>query len=354
MTLKFRFLLVLIPIASFFMIGCKKEDDNPPVDVWAESVFIINEGPFQDGTGTIMAYNRSTGEVTGDLFEQANARPLGNVVQSMSVYRDLVWIAVNNSNKIEVVRLADFVSVATIDSINLPRYIVFNGDNAFVSSWDNKIIAIDVNTFEKSDELPAGTGPDEMAISGEFLYAVNSGGLGTWNTVSFVNINNKEIYGEIQVGNRPCGIVTDESGKLWVLCSGNGWNGFPNPDTDTPGGLFCIDPETREIISQYPYQDSGTHPDNLVISEDGSTLFYSFPDGIYRFSADNPALSSTPFIPYTGMFYGLGYDPLTDLIYASDPLDYARNGLIYRYNANDGSLVGSNTAGIVPNGFWFN
>jgi len=54
------------------------------------------------------------------------------------------------------------------------------------------------------------------------------------------------------------------------------------------------------------------------------------------------------------MYYGLGYDVAEDIIYAADPLDYAQNGIIYRYSAMDGLLIDFFTAGMVPNGFWFN
>jgi hypothetical protein len=83
-------------------------------------------------------------------------------------------------------------------------------------------------------------------------------------------------------------------------------------------------------------------------------LYYSFPGGIYKFDPQNPALSGLPFIASDILYYGLGYDSATDLLYASDPLDYAQNGYIFRFRHTDGSLVDSFAAGIVPNGFWFN
>ena len=54
------------------------------------------------------------------------------------------------------------------------------------------------------------------------------------------------------------------------------------------------------------------------------------------------------------MYYALGYDPVSGMIYASDPLDYSQNGRIYRFKAADGTSLGSFEAGIVPGSFWFN
>ncbi len=112
---------------SFFMIilaGCNKSNNDNPSGNWSNSVFIVNEGPFQTGSGSISAFNRESLEVTNNLFETANGRPLGNIVQSMSVYKDRGFIVVNNANKIEVVNLKDFKSDTTIENLALPRYFI--------------------------------------------------------------------------------------------------------------------------------------------------------------------------------------------------------------------------------------
>lgn len=344
--------LLLIVILNI-LISCDKNESDGPSGIWKDSVFITNEGPFQGGTGTVLAYNRQTGEISGDLFGSANGRPLGNIVQSITVVEDIAFIAVNNSNKVEVVSMEDFKSVAVIENITLPRYILAHNDKAYISCWDNTIKVASLSDYSIVDQLPAGTGPDEMVISGEYLFAVNTGGYGLDSTVVFVNVNNKEIFGMIEVGHRPLDIVTDNKGKLWVICSGRGWNGFPDP-SDTPGKLVSIDPVTREIIAEYVFPDASLHPDHLAVSEDGKTLFYAYPDGIYKFAVDNPVLEAQPFIPSDIMFYSLGFDPVSDMLYASDPLDYAQNGRIYRFKVSDGTSAEPFEAGVIPGGFWFN
>lgn len=347
-------LLSAISVIILWMFpGCGDEPVSPP-SVWTGNIFIINEGPFSSGSGTIMAYNRVTGQMSGDLFEPVNGRPIGNIVQSIGVYRNMVWIMVNNSHKVEVARYGDFSSVITIDSLPSPRYVAFKDDLAYVSSWDNKVFAIDTRSYKVVDVFPTGVGPDEMAIAGDYLFTVNSGGLGTTNTVSFINLKEKGTKGEITVGDRPNSIVEDKYGNLWVLCGGNGWNGWPVPETDTPGKLVRIDPDSRQIIGELLFSNPSMHPDNLIISGERSVLYYAYPDGIYSVSIDNPILSDEPLVSSTVMYYGLGYDIAEDIIYAADPLDYSQNGIIYRFNASDGLPVDYFTAGLVPNGFWFN
>jgi hypothetical protein len=346
--------LLSLIAAVAILTACSKNSDIKPSGTWSNSVFIVNEGPFQSGSGSVSAFNRETLEVTADLFESANGRPLGNIVQSMTVYGNRAFIVVNNSNKIEVVNLDDFKSVATIENITLPRYFIDLDDNrGIVSCWDSTVKVISLADYSIISSVKTGTGPDEMAIAGDYLFVINSGGFDTDSTVSVISISDIEPAGIITVGHRPSGITKDINGKIWILCSGKGWNGFPDPG-DTPARLVCLDPATSGIIKVIIFPDTENHPDNLIINGTKDTLYYNHPQGIFAFPVAADNLNTQPLITGNKMFYGIGYDDVNKIIYASDPLDYAQNGWVYRYNAKDGTPVDSFMAGIVPNGFWFN
>jgi len=344
---------------SFFLTlvmftGCKDKNDITPTGAWDNSVFVINEGPFQTGSGSISAFNRETLEVTDGLFETANGRPLGNIVQSMTVHQDKAFIVVNNSNKIEVVNLADFKSVATIGNLKLPRYFIgFDDNKGYVSCWDSTVKVINLSDYSIIASIQTGTGPDEMILAGDQLFVINSGGFGVDSTVSVIRTDDEEPLVRIEVGDRPSGIQKDVNGNIWILCSGKGWTGFPAPG-DTQGKLVCLDPVSFEIIKEISFFDSGNHPENLVIDGNGTTLYYNHPAGIFALSIYDSALNMLPFITGNNMFYGLGYDKATNMIMATDPLDYSQNGWVYRFNALDGTPVDSFLVGVIPNGFWFN
>jgi hypothetical protein len=344
--------ILLLCLSLLFLAACNKSNDPAPTGQWSNSVFIVNEGPFQNGSGTIMAMDRATGQVSSDLFEAANGRPLGNIVQSMAVHKDKAWIVVNNSNKVEVVNLEDFKSIWTLD-IYMPRYVIFKGDSAFISSWNNMIYVYYTENGARLSEFGTWHGPDEMVIAGDYIFSVCGGGWGNENKVTYNNIYNRFSLWDITVADRPSGIVKDKYGNLWVLCSGNGFNGFPGMN-DSNGALYCIDPGTKEIISHFDFPSSELHPDQIIINENGLDLYYALPDGIYTLSVDDPELATSPFIPSATMFYGLGYDQVSEMLYAADPLDYAQNGYIYRFNSSDGTAVDTLMAGVAPNGFCFN
>ena len=54
------------------------------------------------------------------------------------------------------------------------------------------------------------------------------------------------------------------------------------------------------------------------------------------------------------MFYALGFDHREKIIYASDPLDYVQKGMIYKFDALNGTFVDNWVSGVIPGDFYFN
>ncbi len=344
-------IMIVAVVATFN--ACKKTDDPEPLPPVDNRVFIVNEGPFQTGSGTIDVLYRDNNTIDHKIFEQVNGRPLGNIVQSITVYYDKAYIVVNNANKIEVVDSASFESIATIENIELPRYFLgIDETKGYVSAWDNTVKVINLQNFQVEKSIPAGTGPERLLKYGDDVYVLNIGGMGNDSTVTVIDSKNDEVKTNFTVGGRPSGIVTDQNGNIWILCAGIGWNGWPAAG-DTKGRLVRYDPvlESIDKIVEFPFSDQ--HPDDLVISYLGTILYYNYIDGIYDFNIYSDELSYVPKVKRNTMFYGLGYDPQERYLYATDPVDYVQNGWIYRYSDN-GVLVDSIQAGVVPGSFFFN
>jgi hypothetical protein len=351
--MKSTLISILLATFIFLLTGCENDNITPP-GTWLNHVFIVNEGPFFNGTGSISAFNRGNLWVSNNIFESVNGRPLGNIVQSMSIYQDKAFIVVNNANKIEVVSLEDFKSDTTIENLTLPRYfIAFNNQKGYVSCWDSTVKVINMGDYSVTASIQTGNGPDKMLLVGNRLFVLNTGGYGTDSTVSVIRTDDEEVISLIKVGDRPSGIQEDASGKIWVLCSGKGWPGTPAPG-DTKGKLVCLDPDSFQILKELSFPDTEDHPENLVIDKDGLTLYYNHPAGIFAYSIFDSTLNALPFITHNAKFYGIGYDKVSEMIMATDPLDYSQNGWVFRYNGADGSPVDSFQVGTIPNGFCFN
>jgi hypothetical protein len=96
---------------------------------------------------------------------------------------------------------------------------------------------------------------------------------------------------------------------------------------------------------------SDVHPEKLVINKQKSMLYFLYNYGIYRFNIT--AENSSPEEIVSRSFYSLGFENKTGYLYASDVKDYSSNGIVLRIKANDGSVVDSIVAGIIPRGFTF-
>ncbi len=357
---KFWILLVAI-LAS----NCNNDTGNVPgledlPGKFENGVFIVNEGPFQTGTGTVGFFDRETEVIDREIFQSANGRPLGNIVQSLQVHDTLVFIVVNNSNKIEVVNLDDFSSVEVIENLPLPRHFVgFNSGKGYVSSWgadgvSGQVDVIDLHSMTVLKTIATGNGSEKMAIVGTSLFVCNGGGFGTDNTISVINTESDELEDQIVVGDNPKSIQMDASGSLWVACAGNQ---VFNPDfsidvaQSTLGSLIRINPGTNQITAIIEFPDVFSSPSRLVAGADGGVLYYLRSGSIYSHDLNSGSLSEQPLVE--GFFYGLGYDQVNGLIYAADAIDFASQGRVIRYT-DAGTATDTLTAGIVPTDFYFN
>ncbi len=344
--------LLCVVLATLITItSCQKDNDDAVKGAFSNGIFIVNEGPFQTGTGTITYFDPDSNLVKQDIFETVNGRPLGNIAQSMSIVDGKGYIVVNNAGKIEVVDVATFKSITTITNlINPSQFLLIDETKAYVSDWVGHVAILDLKSNTISRTITAGKGPDAMVKSGSYVYVANSGGLGIDSTVSVIDYITDKVIKVIRVGDVPSGMAVDGNGRVWVMCKGIGFAGWPQAG-DTPGRLVRIDPSSLTVDFTYNFESSGDHPEKLLINKQKSMLYFLHNNAIYRL---NIALSNTqPEKLVDRYFYALGYESKTGYLYASDPKNYIGNGVVLRYKADDGTLVDSITAGIIPRSFAF-
>jgi YVTN family beta-propeller protein len=349
----YRSTLVLLALAAIFTLtACNKDDDTAVKGAFSNGIFIVNEGAFQNGTGTVTYFDPDSNLVKQDVFEMINGRPLGNIGQSMTIHNGKGYIVVNNAGKVEVVDVDSFKSEGSITTnlINPSQLLIVDDKKAYVSDWIGHIAVVDLTTNTVTKAIPAGTGPDAMVKSGKYVYVANSGGFSVDSSVYVIDYSSDTLVKIIKVGDAPSGMVADGNGNIWVLCKGNGFAGWPQAG-DTPGKLMRIDPVTLSVTYTYEFGSTGDHPEKLVINKQKSVLYFLFDNAIYHF---NIALANaSPAKLFSRYFYSLGYENKTGYLYASDPKDFMGNGQIFRIKADDGSLVDSVQAGIIPRGFAF-
>jgi YVTN family beta-propeller protein len=343
---------ILTFAAVIISTSCTKDTESAPQGAFSKGIFIVNEGPFQTGTGTITFYNPDSNLVKQDIFESVNGRPLGNIAQSITVYNGKAYIVVNNAGKVEVVNSVTFKSEGTIANLNNPsQFLVVDSKKAYISDWIGQITVVDLQTNSIVNNIAVGTGPDAMLKSGNYVFVANSGGLGIDSTISVIDFSTDKVVKTIKVGDAPSGLVADGNGRVWVLCKGKGFTGWPQLG-DTHGKLMKIDPVSLSIEYTYNFVSTDLHPEKLVINKQKNKLFFLYNYGIYGFNIETTN-GSKPEQLMSRNFYSLGYQNETGYLYAADAKDYVNNGIVLRIKADDGLVVDSIQAGIVPRAFAF-
>ncbi len=335
-----------------FFFSCRSdkplEEVEPSITITPNSgVFIINEGNFTRGNGSVGYYNKATGDVIEDLYKPINKQQLGDVVQSMNIFNGKAYLMVNNPLKVEVVDPETFVSLGVIKGITSPRYLlpVSNG-KAYVSNYKtNTIHIIDLNNKVVTGGISCGYGEfnEQMVLAYGKAYVTTPAS----NKVYVINTRTDVVEDSIPVGRGASSIQEDANGKLWVLCSGK-------ESANELAGLYRIDPVSNKVEWSSNFSDNTQRPGNLVSNGDHTALFYISNEGVFKFMITSETLPSTPIIPRGTMYlYAIGIDPKDGTIYVGDASGFTAAGVVYRYKP-DGTFINSFRTGIGPNSFYFN
>ncbi|MEX0967362.1 MAG: DUF5074 domain-containing protein [Bacteroidia bacterium] len=347
------YFLIFLALAS-----CKEKDDMTPAVEQAEfpqGIFVVNEGLFQSGTGSITYFNTERGETWVNVFSEVNQRPLGNVVQSMAIHHNKAYIVVNNAGKAEVVNLEDFKSEGAIDGLVLPRvFLGISNDKGYISQWgaggmNGSVQVVNLETMQVEKSVSAGSGTDYLMMHNNHVLALNGGGFGNDSTMTVIDPETDAVLQTIQLQPNPRSAVTDNDGKLWILCGGR--YDFMDPDKDSPGHLLRLHPQTYVIELDLEFPSQKIHPDKLVMNKAGDEMYFLYGSGIYSHPVSGTNLDLQPLVNRT--FYSLGYDRVSETITAADAGDFISKGWVIRY-LETGSVLDSFKAGVIPVNFVFN
>jgi len=331
-----------------FFTSCSEENKEPevPLGDYEYGYFVSNEGPFQNGSGSITFVGQD-GSVEQNIYKKVNGQDLGNIVNSMQIVDDKAYIVVNNSNKIVVANRYTMQSQASIvgENIKSPRYFAASNGKGFISNWgdpfdplDDFITVISLESNTVLTTISVGEGPEKMLIEGEDLFVCLQGGYGTNNKVVVIDIFDLNIKATLSVGDVPNSIVADGNGEVRVLCGGNpDWTG-----NETMGMLYRIIPRNYDV-SSIDFSDTD-HPG--LLSWDMGKLYYSLNGEVYEMAEDDENLPGSSIDGLDGFFYSMTVQ--NGELYATDAADFVSEGTLRVFNVNSGALLESIPTGIVP------
>jgi YVTN family beta-propeller protein len=356
--MKTKHLLVASFAITVAISACKKDEPQPETptpttSAYESGVFVTNEGPFSNGSGTISYFDKTNSTVSNDIFQSKNGYPLGSIVQSMAIYNSKGYIVVNNAGKVEIVDAGTFASVGVVSGLNSPRcFLGVNSTTGYVSEWgaDNmtgavKVVNLSTNTVTST--IATGKGAENMLKVGNKVYVACGGGFGNDSVVTVIDALTNMVTGTIDVGANPKSLQVDANGKIWVLCAGKFALDF---SLEQSGSLVRINPTDNSIELDFPLTSTYSQPFHLVINAAKTSLYYTFDSKVYTQSVNSSTLNTTAVISRN--FYSLGIDAANDYIYGGNAGNFSANGNVLRYNAS-GTVVDSFAVGIIPGGFCF-
>lgn len=361
--LKNLFYLLAIGCFLFFIFGCDNDEMLPadgcptPTVTFNSGVFVVNEGAFQNGTGTLSFIDSSNSGVSNQVFQNANCDAIiGNILQSVTQEDNRLYFVVNNAGKVIVTDNEQVDLIGEITGLQMPRrFLKINESTAYISQWENlneagSIAVVDLNTYEIEATIPMGNGPEYLIEFEDKIYVSNAGNINRDSTVLIVNPTTNEVEKTLVVGDNPNAFQIDKNGDLWVSCLGYAPNfDFNHPDA-IKGQLVRISDETVQEVINLEFLGA----QKMEINPAGDLIYFlqgGYTDiPVYAFDIETKVVSSTPFIETTA--YGLGVHPTTGHLFIGDAKGFAETGEVSEYDEN-GNFIDSFFTSIGPNGFVF-
>jgi hypothetical protein len=350
--MEFNYMQRIIKIL-FLLLLAWSCDEEPVETVFSDldtrdGVFIACEGNFMYGNGSLSFYNSERKIVTNQIFHASNNAPLGDVVQSLEIFNNTLFIVVNNSGKIYTVNPETIEFENIITGLTSPRYIHFiSASKAYVSDlYANYIIVINPATLEVTGKIDLGEHTSEQMVQVSNRIFVSCWSYDEYLLV--IDTETDELVTKIKVPFQPKDLETDKDGKIWVLSDGG--NAWENADSGHPA-LSRIDPLTCTIEQIYRF-DEDSYPSELDINNSGDTIYYLNGD-VFKMGTDSRDLPGPSFIKADNRnLYGIAVNPDNNEIYIADAMDYSQSAIIYRYSRS-GELIDTFLAGINPSDFLF-
>ncbi|PCI35009.1 MAG: hypothetical protein COB60_04705 [Flavobacteriaceae bacterium] len=316
-------------------------------------ILVVNEGPFQNGSGTVTYVSSDLSQSVDGIYKTENGTDLGNIFQSMFLYGTQAFLVVNNSHVIEVVNRFTFVKEGIIDeNLDNPRYAVVVNGKLYVTNWgdtasesDDFIAVYDVNTLAYVTSISVDLGPEKMQVIGNKIYVAHEGAYGFNNKISVVSSVTNEVDTVIEVGDVPNSIGVDSAQNLWVLCGGvPAWTG-----AETFGSLHRINSISDEVEKTFIFDAS--HPDYLTV--DSANVLYAVGANVYGMPNAATELPTEVLIE-TGADFLYSLRASNGFLFATDAKDFSSKGSLTIYKYLSKEILSTVSTGISPNGVYFN
>lgn len=220
--------LAVLLMGTAVMTSCSDDNDGPEtyLQEYSTGAYVVNSGNMGSNIeSSLTAIDYASSTATQNVFKAANGRTLGNTANDGIVYGNKIYLAVDQSNTIEVIDKKTKQSIKQIKTTELlgnaegvePRHISADGGKVYFTTYGGYVAAVDTTSFALQKKWQVGSYPEGLVIAHGNIYVANSNyGKGGGN-ISCINLSNDNVETKnIEGVNNPTSIYY-AAGLLYVL-----------------------------------------------------------------------------------------------------------------------------------------
>lgn len=332
-----------------YVSACQQDEEIiSPVSInsaFEDGFFIINEGGFTNNNASIDFYEYETDSLYKDLYLSQNQEQLGDIFQSAYKVGSDYYLTINNSGKI--IQTDSLLNkVSSIDELSSPRYMAFFDDKAFISDLYADLVHVaDLTSNTVVNSIQMGSWTEGIISKDSFVIVC----LPQEDEVRLIHASTEITIDTLSIAGGPSAILSDQDGYLWVLGSGN-YQGTILPSLSK---IEIQNDKLNSVFSESMNGVTGYFP-SICYNPTASEIYIALGQSIYSQNTTLNELDLTLLFDSDAVnIYGLNFNPNHDEILISDAIDYAQQGIIFRYDL-EGNKLSSFKAGLIPNGFLIN
>lgn len=220
--------LAVLLMGTAVMTSCSDDNDGPEtyLQEYSTGAYVVNSGNM--GTkieSSLTAIDYASSTATQNVFKAANGRSLGDTANDGIVYGNKIYLAVDQSNTIEVIDKKTKRRIKQIKTTDLlgnaegvePRHIIADGGKVYFTTYGGYVAAVDTTSFALQKKWKVGSYPEGLVIAHGNIYVANSNYAAGGGNISCINLSNDNVETKnIEGVNNPTGIYY-ASNVLYVL-----------------------------------------------------------------------------------------------------------------------------------------
>lgn len=220
--------LAVLLMGTAVMTSCSDDNDGPEtyLQEYSTGAYVVNSGNMRNKIeSSLTAIDYASSTATQGVFKAANGRSLGDTANDGIVYGNKIYLAVDQSNTIEVIDKTTKKSIKQINTTELlgkaegadPRHIIADGGKVYFTTYGGYVAAVDTTDFALQKKWQVGSYPEGLVIGKGNLYVANSNYGNGGGNISCINLSNDNVETKnIEGVNNPTSIYY-AAGLLYVL-----------------------------------------------------------------------------------------------------------------------------------------